>query len=202
MWLLFGLPLECSACESRTLLLYLLWITSFDVLIGSYTASDRYRLRYFSLPRAGYKRWWQMLLKRVAILTVLYVLVGVALTTFLSKGQAGIATAAVHFLINCLMFAFICTWLQALTQNTLIPFLVLTLNQLISIFGSIYLPYAHLLGWNWGMLTRSDWLTDSGASPVFIFTVELAIILSLASFGWILVRKADQAYVLRVMIHD
>ena len=192
-----GLPYDISAVSAVRLLAYLLILLLGDGAGGVPAARMILRSQTFTLPRAGWKRWFRGVLLRcllsAAVFCAALLLIGLCAAPTWKTVLAWLLYAE-----HILMLAALQALLIALFQNAFAGEVTVLFLQLVSLFFSVRLPgaFALLLPGNWGMLARSAEYEAPpplgelhGGFPLWTaFAGNAAVLLMIVIFGWRLVR--------------
>lgn len=193
-----GLPYDIRSVEYKWVLACLLLLLLVDCSGGIPAARLLLKPHSFILVRAGWQRWFTLVLGRcfLAVLTCCGALLAPGLLRHLEWQTLW---AWMLFTLHMEMIAAVQVFLTALFENATVAAASVTLTQIVSLLLSSRLPgaWALLLPGNWGALARTaeyevpdKFGNFHGGFPLWAAAVlNAAVLLLIVLFGWRLVRR-------------
>ena len=187
-----GLPYDVASVGYFRLLFYLLLLLLGDCAGGVPAARLLLKPQSFVLLRAGWRRWFWMVLSRcfASVLALCLLLLPIGL---LRAPTWETVRAWLLFTLHMEMLAAVQVLLIALYQNAMVAAVSVSFVQLASLFLSSRLPGALplLLPGNWGALARTaEFGARQDSFPLWAAAVLNAVVLLLITlFGWCFVRR-------------
>ena len=194
-----GLPYNVDVLNvgNWKLVRYLLLLVLMNSAGGLPSAGRILRPNIFVLPRAGWRSWFQQVLRR-SLEIELTVSVPLLALGLLRYPESKTILAWLLFTLHMEMITAVQTLIIALFDNAIVAVSGVTAVQLISLFSSNQIPgkLALLLPGNCGALARSAEYENPGAYGIFhggfplwtAFALNAAVLLLIALYGWRFVR--------------
>jgi hypothetical protein len=175
---------------------YPIWIVEWvamvvlaDVIAGGLASYQIDKLKVFSLPRAGWKRWCRKILAQSILVAVAYTAVIVAVA-WLTNDRTMLWISGLLMASNLALLLILQSMLQMATENMTLSMLTVFMIQLVSFLCSMYLgKFAWILPGNWGIILRTNLYDEAGFSIPSILLLEWVVICIVTLFGWRIVKS-------------